>query len=72
MAKLTTAARKALPDRDFALPSERKYPVENKAHAQNAKARAAEETNKGALSKTQERYIDRKADRVMARVTKAR
>jgi len=40
MAKLTTKARKALPKSEFALPSERKYPVDTKARAANAKARA--------------------------------
>ena len=39
MAKLTTRARKNLPAADFALPGGR-YPVEDKAHAANAKARA--------------------------------
>lgn len=41
MAKLTTKARKALPSSAFAGPG-RSYPVEDKAHARNAKARAAQ------------------------------
>ncbi len=41
MPKLTTRARKALPNRDFALPG-RKYPIEDKAHAENALARVAQ------------------------------
>jgi hypothetical protein len=41
MAKLTTKQRNALPDSAFAGPN-RSYPVENKAHAQNAKARASQ------------------------------
>ncbi len=45
MAKLTTKARKALPKSKFAGPG-RSYPVEDKAHAANAKARASEEYNK--------------------------
>lgn len=63
MAKLTTKARKSLPARDFALPKERKYPVENKAHAANAKSRASEMERKGAISKATEKKIDAKADR---------
>jgi hypothetical protein len=39
MTKLTTKSRKALATRDFALPGKR-YPVEDRAHAANAKARA--------------------------------
>lgn len=63
MATLTTKARKALPKKDFALPKERKYPIENKAHAKNAKARAQQEFNKGKLSKSDLHKIDAKADK---------
>lgn len=41
MAKLTTKARKAIPSKSFALPG-RKYPIEDKAHARNALARASQ------------------------------
>jgi hypothetical protein len=41
MGRLSTAARKRLPASDFALPKERKYPVENKAHARNALSRVS-------------------------------
>lgn len=41
MARLTTAARNALPDSDFAGPN-RTYPVEDAAHARNAKSRVAQ------------------------------
>lgn len=41
MAKLTTKARKALPDSAFAGPG-RSYPIEDRAHAANAKARASQ------------------------------
>lgn len=46
MAKLTTKKRKKLPANEFALPKKRKYPIENKAHAKNAKARAAQMVKK--------------------------
>lgn len=42
MAKLTAAARKKLPSSAFAIPSKRKYPMEDKAHVKNAKARVAQ------------------------------
>ena len=41
MAKLTTAERNALPASDFAGPN-RTYPVEDKAHARNAKSRVSQ------------------------------
>ena len=41
MAKLTTAARNKLPDSAFAGPN-RSYPINDKAHAANAKARASQ------------------------------
>jgi hypothetical protein len=41
MAKLTTAERNALPDSAFAGPN-RSYPVNDKAHAANAKSRVSQ------------------------------
>jgi hypothetical protein len=41
MAKLTTNARNKLPGKAFAGPN-RSYPIENRAHAANAKARASQ------------------------------
>lgn len=64
MSKLTTKARKALPKSDFAGP-DRSYPVNDKSHARNAKARASQAVNAGRMSKSQEAKIDRKADRVL-------
>lgn len=65
MAKLTTKARKALPKSDFALPNKRGYPVEDKAHARNAKARASQAVNAGRMSKSTESKIDAKANKVL-------
>jgi hypothetical protein len=65
MSKLTTAARRRLPKSDFALPGGH-YPVEDKAHARNAKARAAQAYNSGHLSAEQKATVDRKADAVLA------
>lgn len=41
MAKLDAASRNALPTSDFALPEERKFPVNDRSHGVNALARAA-------------------------------
>jgi hypothetical protein len=64
MAKLDETQRDRLPDNDFAGP-DRTYPIEDKAHARNAKARAAQQEKAGRLSKAGERRIDAKADRVI-------
>ncbi len=65
MAKLTTKARNKLPKSEFALPSERKYPLNSKSHARNAKARASEMEHKGKISEATEEKIFAKADRVL-------
>lgn len=62
MAKLTTKARKALPKSAFALPGEKKFPVPDKKHAANAKARATQMVKKGKLSKSAKGKIDAKAN----------
>ena len=41
MAKLNAAKRNALPSSDFVFPGTRKYPIEDAAHARDAKSRAA-------------------------------
>ena len=45
MAKLSTAARKAIPKSDFAVPSKApasgSYPIEDESHARNALARSS-------------------------------
>jgi len=66
MARLTTKARKALPKKDFAGPG-RSYPVENKAHAANAKARASQAVNAGRMSSVEKSKIDAKADAVLGK-----
>ncbi len=65
MAELSTNTRKKLPDSKFAEPDERKYPIEDKAHARNAKARAAQAQKAGRMSKAEEKRIDKKADKVL-------
>ena len=65
MAKLTTDKRNALPAKDFAEPAQRAYPIEDKAHARNAKARARQAVKAGRMSKAEEAKIDKKADAVL-------
>ena len=67
MAELSTNRRKNLKDSQFGLPDERKYPMPDKAHARNAKARAAQQEDKGTITAAEERKIDRKADRILDR-----
>jgi hypothetical protein len=67
MAKLTTKERNALPDSAFALPAQRKYPINDPSHQRNAKARASEMEHNGTISKATEMKIDRKADKRMGK-----
>lgn len=62
MARLTAAKRNALPSSEFAIPSERKYPMPDKAHAANAKARASQFASPAVKA-----TVDRKADRVLGK-----
>ena len=65
MAKLTYGERSDLPKRDFALPSERKYPIEDKAHARNALARVSQSLHRGDISVSQANEVRSKAHRVL-------
>lgn len=67
MAKLTAAKRKKIPKKEFGLPGQKKYPMEDKSHARNAKARASEMENKGKLSASSKAKIDAKANRVLGK-----
>ena len=65
MATLSEKKRDSLPDSKFGLPDEHKYPMPDKSHARNAKARASQQVKKGNLTKAEERKIDRKADSIL-------
>ncbi len=67
MAKLTAAKRKKIPKKEFGLPGEKKYPMPDKSHARNAKARASEMEHKGKLSASSRAKIDAKADRILGK-----
>lgn len=65
MAELRANTRNKLKKSQFAEPEKRAYPIEDKAHAKNAKARASQAENAGRISKAEEQRIDRKADKVL-------
>lgn len=67
MTKLTAKARKAIPKKEFGMPGERKYPMPDKAHAKNAKARASEMEHKGKISPGTKTKIDAKANKVLGK-----
>jgi len=73
MADLNTSKRAKLATKDFGLPEKAKttkdkkesgnYPMPDKSHARNAKARAEQQYERGKLTKDELERIDRKADR---------
>ena len=67
MAELKAKSRNKLPAKEFAEPDKRAYPIEDKAHARNAKARASQAVKAGRMSKAEAGAIDRKADAVLKR-----
>lgn len=64
MAKLSSAARNKLPNSVFAGP-DRSYPVPDKNHAANAKARAQQQYNRGHISLSLLHHIDARANKVL-------
>jgi hypothetical protein len=64
MAVLTAKTRKALPETAFAGPG-RSYPVHDKAHAANAKARATQAVKAGRMSASTKAAIDARANAVL-------
>jgi hypothetical protein len=75
MAELTERKRARMPAREFGLPEKARtteakketgnYPMPDKAHARNAKARAAQQQKAGNLTKAERERIDRKADKIL-------
>lgn len=65
MAKLSSAGRKKLAKSTFGLPGRKAYPMPDKAHAANAKARASQQVKKGNLSPSGKARIDAKANRIL-------
>jgi hypothetical protein len=65
MAKLSSSARKKLPASTFGEPGKRAYPMPDRAHAANAKARASQQVAKGNLSGSAKAAIDAKANKIL-------
>ena len=67
MATLTAKKRNALPKSSFGEPGARKYPMPDKSHAANAKARATQQVAKGNLSPATAKKIDAKANKILGK-----
>jgi hypothetical protein len=65
MAVLTTKARKHLKPSTFGLPGKKAYPMPDRGHAANAKARATQMVAKGKLSPADAAKIRAKANHVL-------
>jgi hypothetical protein len=75
MADLDAEKRENLPAKDFGLPEKARtkqakkqsgnYPMPDKAHARNAKSRAAQQQKAGNLTKEELDRVDRKADKIL-------
>ena len=67
MAKLKAAQRNKIPASKFGLPGSRKYPMEDRAHQINAKARATQMLKRGKLSAASAAKIRAKANRMLGK-----
>ena len=65
MAKLKAKTRNALPASKFGMPEQRKYPMPDRSHAANAKARATQQVKAGKLSPATASKIRAKANRLL-------
>ena len=75
MADLSAKKREKIPAKDFGLPEKARtkddkkesgnYPMPDKAHARNAKSRAAQQKKAGNLTQEELERIDRKADKIL-------
>jgi hypothetical protein len=67
MAELKARTRNKLPESKFGLPGERKYPINDRAHAAAAKSRATQQVKAGNLSPAAAARIRQKADRLLSK-----
>jgi hypothetical protein len=67
MPTLTTGARKRIPSSKFGEPGKRKYPMPDRSHAANAKARATQMVAKGKLSPASAARIRARANALLAK-----
>lgn len=66
--KLNAAQRKKIPSSKFGLPGRRAYPMPDRSHAANAKARASQQVKAGNLSPSSKAHIDAMANRILNKV----
>ena len=64
---LTSAERGRLPKSSFGLPGRRAYPMPDRSHAANAKARATQAVKAGRMSASTKAKIDAKANRMLGK-----
>lgn len=62
---LSTSSRNKLPAKTFGEPKSRKYPMPDRSHAANAKARATQMVKAGKLSPSSKAKIDAKANSIL-------
>jgi len=67
MAELKAASRNKLPAKSFGLPGKRAYPMPDRSHAANAKARATQMLDKGKLSPASAARIRAKANKILGK-----
>lgn len=67
MGTLNAKKRNALPKSSFGLHGSRKYPMPDRSHAANAKARATQMVKTGKLSSGSAAKIRAKADRILGK-----
>jgi len=67
MARLDAAERKRIPTSEFGEPGKRKFPMPDRSHAANAKARATQGVKRGTLSEASAERIRAKANRILGK-----
>lgn len=67
MSNLSSKARNGLRSSVFGMPKQRKYPMPDKSHAANAKARATQMVKAGKLSSSEAAHIRSKANRILGK-----
>lgn len=65
--KMTAKRRKSLRKSTFGIPSKRKYPMDTRGRAANAKGRAKQQLNKGRISRSTYNSIVAKANRKLGK-----
>jgi hypothetical protein len=67
MPRLKSTIRNKLPSSEFGMPGAKKYPITDKSHAVNAKARATQMVKKGKLSPSTASKIKAKANKMLGK-----